>query len=152
MASSWGRANIDRWEKGFAVLSKFRAREGHCCPSQRHVEGKFKLGPWVSTQRYCKDNLSAERKRRLNALGFVWNWRDYLWDRGFTALLKFKRREGHCRVPILHREGDYRLGWWVSTQRRNRKELSAQRKTRLNKIGFVWNEIMGAGAYSRALR
>ena len=144
MASSWGRSNTNRWEKGFAALSKFRARKGHCYPSRYHIEGKFKLGPWVTNQRYYKDNLSAERKRRLNALGFVWNWRDYLWDRGFAALLKFKRREGHCRVPTLHSEGDHRLGWWVSTQRRNRKDLSAERKARLNKIGFVWNATDGA--------
>ena len=94
MASSWDRSKTDRWEKGFAALSKFRAREGHCHPSRYHMDGNFKLGPWVTTQRYNKDNLSAERKRRLNAIGFVWKWRDYLWDRGFTALSKFKQREG----------------------------------------------------------
>jgi hypothetical protein len=147
MASSRGRSDTDRWEKGFAALSNFRARAGHCHPSRNHVESKFKLGPWVTTQRYYKDNLSAERKRRLNALGFVWNWRDYLWDRGFTALLKFKRREGHCHVPAFHSEGNYKLGYWVSTQRRHKKEMSAERKARLNKIGFVWNENIGGSAH-----
>ena len=137
----------DRWNEGFAVLSKFRAREGHCRPSRHHVEGDFRLGPWVTTQRYNKDNLSAEHKRRLNAIGFVWNWRDYLWDRGITALLKFKRREGHCHVPALHSEGSYKLGYWVSTQRRTKKEMTAERKARLNKIGFVWNENRGARSH-----
>jgi len=141
------KSNIDRWEKGFAALSKFRARKGHCLPSSRHLEGKFKLGIWVCTQRYYKDNLSAKRKRRLDTIGFVWNWRDYLWDRGFAALLKFKRREGHCRVPIFHREGNYKLGWWVSTQRKCRKRMSAERKARLNKIGFIWKSIRGARSH-----
>ena len=68
------------------------------------------------------------------------------------ALLKFKRREGHCHVSILHREGNYKLGYWVSTQRRTKKEMTAERKARLNKIGFVWNENMGAGAYLRTSR
>ena len=80
------------------------------------------------TQRYCKDNLSAERKRRLDEIGFVWDWTDYRWEQGFTALLKFKQREGDCHVPIFHSEGDHRLGWWVSTQRRRRKEMSANPK------------------------
>jgi len=111
--------NTDRWEKGFAALSKFRAREGHCCPSRHRVEGNFNLGPWVSTQRSRKDLLPLKRKRRLDAIGFVWDWRDYLWEQNFTALLKFKRRERHCCVPIFHDEGDLRLGYWVSTQRRN---------------------------------
>ena len=144
---SRGRSHTDRWEKGFAALSRFRARKGHCLPSSRHVEGKFKLGVWVRTQRYYKDNLSVERKRRLDAIGFVWDWIDYRWEQGFTTLLKFKRREGHCHVPIFHCEGNYRLGSWVSTQRKNRKEMSAKRKARLNKIGFVWKENIGPAAY-----
>ena len=35
------------------------------------------------------------------------------WQRGFSALEEFKRREGHCRVPRYYLEGDYRLGQWV---------------------------------------
>jgi hypothetical protein len=86
----------DRWERGFAALSKFRRRKGHCCPPRYHLEGKYKLGQWVTAQRYLKDKLSVERKKRLDRIGFVWNWRDFVWERGFAALLKFKRREGHC--------------------------------------------------------
>ena len=148
MATNPGTSNTSRWGKGFAVLAKFHARKGHCLPPSRHVEGKFKLGVWVRTQRFYKDNLSVERKRRLNALEFVWNWRDYLWEQSFIALINFKQREGHCHVPIFHCEGPYRLGWWVSTQRGRRKKLSAERKARLNKVGFVWRENVG-GAASR---
>ena len=63
------------WERGFATLCKFRCARGHSCPSRRHVEGKFKLGNWVAIQRYHKDLLSVQRKRRLDAIGFVWDWR-----------------------------------------------------------------------------
>jgi hypothetical protein len=144
VGNSWNtRVNAERWERGFMALSSFRQREGHCCPLRYHMEGKFKLGPWVTTQRYYKDNLSAKRKRRLDAIGFIWNWRDYLWDRGFAALLKFKRREGHSRVPIFHIEGNYKLGSWVSIQRQRRKELSIERKARLNKVDFVWKADRG---------
>jgi hypothetical protein len=41
-------------------------------------------------------------------------------------------------VPTFHNEGDLKLGYWIATQRRNRKEMSAERRARLNKIGFVW--------------
>jgi Helicase associated domain len=44
----------ERWERGFRALAKFRAREGHCCPSRHHIEGNFRLGDWVSVQRYSK--------------------------------------------------------------------------------------------------
>src|SRR6516165_235724 len=139
-------------ERRLRCTLQISCAQGHCRPSRHHVDGNFKLGPWVATQRYNKGNLSVERKRRLNAIGFVWNWRDYLWDRGFAALLKFKRREGHCHVPALHSEGNFKLGYWVSTQRRNKKEMSAERKARLNKIGFVWNENTGGAAQCRRSR
>jgi hypothetical protein len=73
------KTHKDRWGQGFAALSKFRRRKGHCSPPQRHVEGKFKLGSWATVQRYRKDNLSVERKKRLDRIGFVWNWRDFAW-------------------------------------------------------------------------
>jgi Helicase associated domain len=148
MASSSSKGHARRrWERGFAALSKFRAREGHCCPQRRHVEGDFKLGNWVSVQRYHKEFVSTEHKRRLNAIGFVWDWRDYFWEQNFAALLKFKRRQGHCRVPSIHREGDLKLGLWATTQRRKRKTMLAERRARLNKIGFVWNPPVGPTPY-----
>ena len=137
MASSSNR----RWEQGFAALRKFRARKGHCHPPRRYLEGKFKLGQWVSVQRYRKEFVPVERKRRLDAIGFVWDWNDHRWEQGFTALLKFKRREGHCCVPTDHRENGLKLGWWVATQRRNKKEISKERRTRLKKVRFVWRVL-----------
>jgi hypothetical protein len=151
MRSRDSNANTALWERGFAALCRFRAREGHCCPSRHHLEGNVPLGAWVATQRYYKDRVLPERKRRLNAIGFVWDWRDYVWEQNFAALLKFKRREGHCCVPILHNDGDLRLGYWSSTQRRNRKELSPERRARLDKIGFVWNAPVGPPAYRAAM-
>jgi hypothetical protein len=76
-------------------------------------------------------------------MGFVWNWIEYRWDNGFKNLLKFRKREGHCRVPTFHCEGKYKLGWWVSTQRRRKNKMSAKQRARLNKIGFVWKEKAG---------
>jgi hypothetical protein len=36
-----------------------------------------------------------------------------VWNKGFAALQKFKKREGHCLVPRYHIEGAYRLGQWA---------------------------------------
>ena len=36
------------WEEGFAALTTFKAREGHCRVPPLHVEGTFKLGQWVN--------------------------------------------------------------------------------------------------------
>jgi len=81
-------SNKNRWERGFAALSKFQKRSGHCCPPQILVEGKFRLGQLVNVQRYRKDKLSIERKRRLDRMGFVWNFSEYRWNNGFKKALK----------------------------------------------------------------
>jgi hypothetical protein len=92
-------------------------------------------------QRYRKDFLTIERKRLLRAIGFVWNVREQFWEQNFAALLKFKRREGHCFVPTDHRENGLKLGWWVATLRRHKKEISKERRTRLKKARFVWRVL-----------
>ena len=63
----------EKWERGFATLKKFKAREGHCRVPQSHLEGTFKLGQWVAVQRYSyfKDRIAADRKRRLDAIGYA---------------------------------------------------------------------------------
>ena len=91
------------WESGFAALLLFRAREGHCSPARKYVEDKFNLGSWVATQRYYyhRGFLLAERKRQLDAVGFVWDPLNDRWAHGFAALLKFKKRTGHCRAAVF---------------------------------------------------
>ena len=66
------------------------------------------------------------------------NPRELAWEKGFEALKQFKAREKHCRVPRGHLEGAYNLGTWVVNQRNRRDNLSAQRRQRLDAIGFVW--------------
>jgi hypothetical protein len=110
------------------------------------LKGNYKLGQWVAVQRYSKDSLTAERKTKLKQLGFIWSRPDWLWEKGFAALKAFKAREGHCHVPASHIEGDLKLGYWVSSQRRQKNIMSKERKRRLNKIGFVWRPKKGPPA------
>lgn len=60
------------WEKSFVALEKFKADNGHCRVPLRHANGPLKLGQWVASQRKTKNTMPALRRRRLNAIGFVW--------------------------------------------------------------------------------
>ena len=71
----------------------------------------------------------------------MWSRRDWFWERGFAALKVFKTREGHCHVPALHIEGDLKLGYRVSTQRRKKNIMSKERKQRLNKVPLCFNRV-----------
>ena len=117
----------------------FKKREGHCRVPRAHKEGDYKLGQWVSRQRQNQTNLTAERLQRLDEIGFIWDPVTADWEEGFAALEVFKKREGHCRVPAVHKEGDHNLGNWVRVQRNNKANLTAERVQRLDEIGFVWN-------------
>ena len=126
------------WEKGFSALQRFKSREKHCRVPFRHHEGSLRLGRWVTIQRSKRETLATGLRRRLDAIDFVWDLSEFLWHRGFAALKHFKLREDHCRVPRGHAEGKFKLGTWVANQRNRKEELSAERKRRLNAIGFIW--------------
>ena len=127
------------WEEGFAALKNFKAREGHCRVPALHVEGAFPLGRWVNKQRTNLDNLSTERRQRLNAIGFVWDAIETAWEEGFAALKMFQAREGNFLVPTCHVEGTFKLGTWVSKPARDQDKMPAERMQRLDGIGFVWD-------------
>lgn len=127
------------WEEGYGHLRAFRFREGHCLVPQVHKENGFKLGVWTHNQRREKHRLSAERQSKLDELGFAWDFHEAVWEKAFDRLRAFKTREGHCRVPRGHREDGVNLAEWVISQRGERLKLSAERQSKLNEIGFIWD-------------
>ena len=129
----------EQWEEGFSYLEAFKDRERHCSVPQRNVFNGFKLGKWVSIQRINSASLSADRIRRLDDIGFVWDPLTEQWEEGFSHLKAFKDRERHVRVRQETIIDGFNLGSWVSVQRRNRESLSAERLQRLNDIGFIWD-------------
>ena len=90
-----------------------------------------------------KNRLSNERIKRLEEIGFIWDLFEYDWEQGFAALKKFMTREAHCRAPISHIEGTYRLGRWIGDQR-EKKDMSAEHRKRLDAIGFAWDPLEGS--------
>src|SRR5205814_683970 len=110
----------------------------------KYKEDGYKLGLWVSNQRKRRaiDKVGfPERETRLDELGFIWDVQNADWDNGFSALVKFTEREGHCRVPLKHIEGDYNLGVWGAVQRQNIDKMSPERKKRLEELGFLWDPL-----------
>lgn len=134
-----------QWARGLGYLRTFKEREGHCLVSQKFVtDDGFPLGAWVSNQRIRKKRMETSRRQQLDALGFLWDVREFTWQLGLDHLRKFKEREGHCVVPVGYEtESSYKLGIWVNNQRGQRKKglLSEDRIRRLNEVGFVWKVV-----------
>jgi hypothetical protein len=133
----WG-ALSEKWEEGFSKLLKFYEREGNSTVPRGHNEDGYKLANWVQNLRHKKFRLSPVQIGRLDALGFVWEPYKEAWEKGYSKLLKFYKREGNCLVKSKHKEDDFKLGIWVGTQRSNKDSLSLDQIKRLDALGFIW--------------
>lgn len=129
------------WEEGFENLLKFHEVNGHCKVPQTYSLDGFKLGVWVDTQRQQRDSMPPERKRRLDAVAFVWDTLGEAWEQGYSYLLRFKKLNGHCKVPQNFEVDGYRLGGWVHRQRQRARDgsLTVEQKQKLDDTGFVWD-------------
>ena len=78
---------------------------------------------------YCKDDgtksdLTDERVRLLNDLGFVWSRRTNTWNENFNRLVKWKETHGSCHIPDDSKDPDLvALHKWISDQRVHYKRL-----------------------------
>ena len=82
--------------------------------------------------------MSKERASKLDSIGFTWGIKqDTKWEILFEELREFNEREGHCKVPYSYSENPG-LGRWVSNQQAKRLEVSKERASKLDSIGFIW--------------
>ncbi|GAB3530803.1 hypothetical protein GCM10027443_12160 [Pontibacter brevis] len=131
-----------QWENFFQQLVAYSRRHGHCRVPCKHT----KLASWIERQRLSKqkDQLPADRYKRLEEIGFTWSCDDMKsrsWEERYEQLEEYKKNNGHCFVPTNYRE-NRSLGIWVATQRRLEAKgtLQATKKRRLDQLGFVWGK------------
>lgn len=117
------------WMDNYNELKTFQAKHKRF---PKASEGS--LGAWCCTQRKSRkqEQLSEERIRKLDAIGFIWS-SDEVWEANYEQLLSFHSK--HLRWPTS-REG--KLGSWCFVQRKTHKkgELSEERVRKLEAIGF----------------
>lgn len=133
-----------RFEEGF---QKILEHKKHCgnpnVPLSYKTPDGYPLGQWQSNRRasYSRGELSKNRINRLEEIGFIWNKRDEVFEKGFLKTLEFKNQSGNPNAPPNYRAPDgYRLGRWQCSQNEHyfKRKLSREKIKRLEEIGFIW--------------
>lgn len=114
-----------QWEENYNVLCRFQQKNGRLPTTTDAKEdvAVYSVYRWISKQRKAfKDGqLSVERIEKLNAIGFVWDKADALWNERFETLKLFVRENG--RTP--NAKDKYQsecIGQWLRKQMRYYRE------------------------------
>jgi len=145
----------ERFNRNFKALLEYKHKFGHCNVTRRtHCEFNT-LAIWVQNQRTAYKNpsphrnLTDEKIRRMEEIGFKWSMRQSL-DERFEELMQFKQKYGHCEVPQRSCGDFVSLGKWCSKVRcayrkiqkgetPDIKKLSAETIRRFEDAGFKWD-------------
>lgn len=96
--------NDELWDLRYKKLAEFHETHGHCkVPQNRDKE----LCTWMKNQReaHRKNNLSEERRQKLNLLGFQFRAsKEQEWNKRYEQLADFRKANGHCNVPLTQNE------------------------------------------------
>ena len=122
------------WQENFHKLKQYVDSNGSAL-----VPAKYPIiGVWVShlRQKRKKGELSGEKIRLLDSVGFVWDPLEQQWQEKFYELKQYIADNGNALVIQSHPV----LGRWVQRQRRDKKNgtLSDERIQLLEEIGFIW--------------
>jgi len=148
----WDARALIADEKWMATYQRLIAynKQHHTTSVPRCYQEDRQLAIWVTIQRqsYQNNELSVERIKYLESLGFVWKMRDVVpWMEMYERLVAYQQCHQSTLVPQRYTE-DLRLGSWVKTQRKSNKKgkLSEKRIELLNAIDFVWSGPTGRPA------
>jgi superfamily II DNA or RNA helicase len=135
------------WDERYGELLAYKREDGkYNLPPQVSKDNPL-LSKWTNSQRaiYRRGALTAERKRKLDEIGFEWEPFANQWEERFAELAAYKQAYGDCNVSsgdINHTQ----LFTWCSGQRYAyvKKQLTLDKIERLQNIGFVWRPIDAA--------
>lgn len=113
-------------------------------PDKYEIDGK-KVSSWIKDKRkaYRKGTLSAEQIEQLEAIGMIWDVRQYQWKAMYQQAQEYFEQHGDLLVP---RTDEYsQLYTWVKAQRRKYKSedgLSQEEipKEQLHKLKKLYHE------------
>jgi hypothetical protein len=135
--------------EGLVHFIKYVEKNKHpYIPKQFVTQSGYELGSWCLSfrLRFSKKRLSTFVSREMIETGFVFDVFESRFEEAVQFLERYISEYGNADVPQHfayletpeHRE--FHLGWWISTQRRFRREglITDERIKRLEALGLRW--------------
>jgi len=122
-------------------LLKYKEKHGDCAVPPWPIS---KLGKWVEVQRRKEKSCDGNLVTKLDEIGFVWNYPEYIFNLRFKELQEYKAKYHDCAVPLKFPENPA-LGYWVRRQRKEYKQkegsslLTEEEIAKLDDVGFIWD-------------
>ena len=136
-------ATTASWEFWFGLLETYKQKNGDTLvPAKYITPSGYKLGVWTAHLRSTQARLDSCRLQYLSNIGFIFDILEHNWNKGFSALVKYKEEFGDSNVPMTYKTSEgFRLGGWIGRQRqeKNQNRMPTHRLNRLEKIGVIWN-------------
>ena len=144
--------HAQQWDESFNDLLQYREKYGNCQVPHGFSESPS-LARWVKRQRYqyklmkCgkPSTMNDERASRLNAIGFIWDSHNSVWDQRISQIRQFMEQYGHAPIPKTCKR-DMKLSNWIKQQRRQYtlfcqgrpSTITLERIEQLQSLGFEW--------------
>ncbi|MBT2518229.1 helicase associated domain-containing protein [Streptomyces sp. ISL-90] len=135
---------VDRYDDGLLALLGYVEIHGTANVSQGTMHDGVNLGRWVKNRRdqFLWGQLTGEQISQLESLPeWTWNAQDARFEKGVDLMIVYALRHGTTAISQTHREGEFPLGRWVYTRRREYAQgtLREDRILRLQSIpGWNW--------------
>jgi hypothetical protein len=126
------------YHSGFQRLVDYKMQYGDC--DVKHNYHDTKLKRWIVLQRKNQNEMTPEKKLKLDEIGFIWDEDKYHFNQNYEQLKQYFLKNGNCSVS---KEDNEKLFMWINsvksikTNRYNRS-LSDNQIEKLNKLGFEW--------------
>ena len=136
------------------IPREFKTSDGYTTDEN----GAVNLGHWISDQRNYYDNISFDRKQKLQQIGFVLNVFNARWETMYKLAKTYYQHYGNSEIGYRFKTingydediNGVSLGQWLGVQRRNFDTLDDEKKQKLsnieirleNKKSFIsWEEM-----------
>lgn len=143
---------LDPWERGYEHAEQYYREHGNLNVPAGYTSGDgYKLGKWLSNQKVNLKSsdpyrrVSAEQKKRLDALGIIWDSYQIAWEEGFQHAEPYLKALNGATWKTNYVSPDgYKTGSWLRSQLRSEQKgrLTPEKKKLLEEIGlrFVQKE------------